>query len=142
MDASTEPIVTYVENRLMEGWTNPDGSHLTWQTLLSADRDGATPLCAGVTTMPVSEESLALHRHPDAELYFVISGHGTLFIEGKGYPLKPSAVAFIPGNAWHRVSNPGPEVISLFYMFPTASFPEVVYEYPPDVTPSVWDTPS
>ena len=121
-----------------EGWSNADGSRLLWRTLLSADRDGPASMCAGVAEVPVSSDALTLHRHAQEELYFVVSGHGEVKIDDMVEEIGPGSCVFVPRNSWHTISNPGPDILQLFYCFPTASFSDVVYEYSPDVPAPQW----
>lgn len=139
MNTGPVPIVTHSEDQPIEGWLNPDGSHLTWRTLISADRHGKTPLCSGIATLPPSEQALKRHKHAIDELYFVLSGEGELDIDESTVSLRPGTSVLVPGNAWHAIRNPGPQPISLFYVFPTASFTDVVYVYPEGAEPPTWD---
>lgn len=138
MTAST-PVVTHEADRPLEGWTTPAGLHLTWRTLLSGDRDGSFALSAGVAEIPQSPDGVTVHRHPPDELYFVVSGSGSVVIDGTEHRVTAGSTVFIPGNSWHGFRNPGPEPIRLFYVFPNASFTDVVYEYPPGTPTPSWD---
>lgn len=136
---TTGGTVTHVDDRPEEGWTNGDGSRLVWRTLLSADRDGPVRMCAGLTVIPVSTGRVTLHRHAPDELYFVVSGSGSVEIDGVRHEIRAGSCVFVPGNAWHAVTNPGPDPIELFYAFPVASFADVVYEYEPGAPAPQWD---
>jgi mannose-6-phosphate isomerase-like protein (cupin superfamily) len=135
--------VTHLATRPEEGWINADGSELVWRTLLSADRDGSVSMCAGMAEIPVSPIALPLHRHAQDEIYFVVSGHGDVEIDGVTNEIGPGSCVFVPGNAWHAIRNPGPDSLRLFYCFPTPSFTDVVYEYAPDAPAPKWlETPA
>ena len=133
-------VVTHETERALEGWTTSTGERLTWRTLLSADRDPTRSFAAGVTEIPASPDSLPVHRHAPDELYYVERGRGDVIIDGVEHPVEPGSAVFVPGGAWHGVRNLGPDPIRLFYVFPTASFTDVVYEYPAGQPAPIWDT--
>ena len=46
------------------------------------------------------------HTHPDREeLYYVLSGLGTITIEDKEFPAKESLTIFVPGEFPHGIKN-------------------------------------
>ncbi len=114
-----------------EGWNDPVRGVVTWRTLLSGDRTPTEALTLGVAE--VTEQSGAearLHRHAQAEAYYILSGHGILTIDGADWPLSPGTCAFIPGGAWHAARCVGVEPLRLLYVFAADSFEQVVYEFP------------
>lgn len=132
-------VVTHLDDRPVEGWTDADGSRLVWRTLMSADRDGPVSMCVGRTTIPVRTGRVTRHRHAPDELYVVISGAGSVVIDGVAHELRAGSCAYVPGNAWHAVENPGPDPIDLIYAFSVGSFSDVVYEFEPGAPAPVWD---
>jgi mannose-6-phosphate isomerase-like protein (cupin superfamily) len=71
------------------------------------------------------------HRHQQAEIYFVSEGTGLLTIDGVETTLSAGMAAFIPGDAEHSLRNTSVATLKVFYVFPTDSFAEVVYRFPP-----------
>jgi len=43
------------------------------------------------------------HSHPWPHITYVLEGEGTLFLEGKEYPLSPGSVSYIPSDAYHQI---------------------------------------
>lgn len=138
--ATTSGVVTHSAERELEGWTTASGSRLTWRTLISGDRDGSRTFAAGVTEVPHGPDAVTVHRHEPDELYHVISGSGSVVIDGTEHPVMAGSTVLVPGGAWHGVRNPGTDPIRLFYVFPTASFTNVVYEYPEGAPSPTWDS--
>ena len=132
-------MVVHASERQPEGWVTADGARLTWRTLISGDRDPTRGLTAGITEIPATSLPVALHRHAPDELYFFVSGVGTVTIDGVEHPVRDGTTVFVPGNRWHGVHNPGPELLRLFYAFAVDSFTDVEYEYPPGTPPPRWD---
>ncbi|RDW74320.1 uncharacterized protein DSM5745_06982 [Aspergillus mulundensis] len=104
-------------------------NNLTWRTLLSTPQTPRTAMCAGLATCPPRSGSLALHRHTQAEIYYVTAGRGVVVIEGVEHEVQRGSVLFIPGDAEHGVLNRGSEELEWFYVFPTAGFGDVVYRF-------------
>jgi mannose-6-phosphate isomerase-like protein (cupin superfamily) len=109
-----------------DGWGN-----LHWKTLISGDR---TPTCAitqGVAELtPAPPDTFPVHRHAQAETYFVLSGEGVLRIGDEEHALSPGVIAFIPGGAHHTTYATGREPLRILYTFAANSFSDVLYEFP------------
>jgi quercetin dioxygenase-like cupin family protein len=114
-----------------EAWTDPLRALVTWRTLISGDRTPTHGLTLGVAEVVEHTGSEArLHRHAQAEVYYVLSGQGVLHIDGARHRLAPGTTAFIPGGAWHAALGVGPEPLRLLYVFAADSFADIVYEFP------------
>ncbi|KAL5002811.1 RmlC-like cupin domain-containing protein [Aspergillus recurvatus] len=112
--------------------TTTTSNNLTWRTLLSTSPPHLTPssnICAGLASCPPHTGKLALHRHTQAEIYYITSGRGIVSIEGIEHEVSAGSVLFIPGDAEHGVVNRGGEALEWFYAFPTAGFGDVVYRF-------------
>lgn len=70
-----------------------------------------------------------MHRHKQAEFYYVLSGHGVVRIEGHDNFVKPGDIVFIPGDAEHGVFNHESEEFKFLYCFGVDSFQDVVYRF-------------
>jgi mannose-6-phosphate isomerase-like protein (cupin superfamily) len=128
----SEPFVVDESRCAVEGWADPARGAVTWRTLLSADRTPTDSLTMGVAEVgEVAPADVRLHRHAQAEAYYILSGRGVLRIEGEDYPLVPGAAAFIPGGALHAAWATGAEPLRLLYVFAADAFDEVRYEFPP-----------
>ncbi len=123
----SKPFVVREEDCPLEGWDTAGRGEVRWRTLLSGDRTPTEAMTMGVAE--VLETTLHLHRHAHPETYHVLSGAGTLQIDGVDYPLSAGTTAFIPGDAWHGAYRIGDEVLKLLYVFATDSFDDVHYEF-------------
>jgi mannose-6-phosphate isomerase-like protein (cupin superfamily) len=106
------------------------GGIVSWRTLLSADRTATEALTVGTAEIqPGAPTSGARHRHAVPEVYYVITGTGLVHIDGIDHFVEPGTAVFIPGNAWHFVTNNGAEPLRFVYVFPVDGFDEVHYEH-------------
>ncbi|KAF5990051.1 hypothetical protein FBULB1_316 [Fusarium bulbicola] len=103
----------------------------TWHTLLSSPGTKTTALTAGIATCP-PQGTLALHRHKQAELYYILSGSGEVEVEGERYPVSKNNLVWIPGDAEHGVFCSDNE-LSWLYVFPEDSFDNIVYRFTSEV---------
>ncbi|KAL4806127.1 RmlC-like cupin domain-containing protein [Aspergillus unguis] len=111
--------------------TSPHGT-VTWRTLLSTPNTPSTSLSAGLASCAPYTGSLALHRHTQAEIYYITSGSGVVIIEGTEHRVSAGSVVFIPGDAEHGVRNEESEALEWFYVFPTGAFGDVIYRFSGD----------
>ena len=58
------------------------------------------------------------HSHPWPHINYIVSGEGTLFLNGKENAVKPGFVAYIPGGAEHQFQNCGQEDFSFICIVP------------------------
>ena len=103
---------------------------LAWQSLFSSPSTSTNSLTSGLLTLPPAPKGrLALHRHSQAEMYYILAGQGTVTISGKEHHVGPGDALFIPGDAEHGTVNTGQEEMRWLYVFATDSFRDVVYRY-------------
>ncbi|KAF0322545.1 cupin 2 conserved barrel domain protein [Colletotrichum asianum] len=122
MDHST--ITKLAESAFPE----PLYGNVTWQTLLSRPDTLTDSMCAGLTTCP-PEGFLALHQHTQAEIYYILSGTGSVEIDGKRHAVSGGSILWIPGDAVHGVfCGPG-ETLHWLYVFPEARFEDIIYRF-------------
>ena len=77
-----------------------------------------------VSALAVKEE-LKEHRHSDAtHVLYIISGHGTITLDGKPVALKPGTIVHIPRGVIHNVKAEGGEVVLLDFSSHTSSEPK------------------
>lgn len=124
------PVIIHQAECAPEGWDDPEIGKVQWRTLLSADRTRTHSLTCGVSEIgPGYPDALFLHSHAQVEVYYVLSGVGSVHIEGQEYPVRAGSAVFIPGNAVHGVRNTGAQALELLYIFAADSFDEIYYEY-------------
>ena len=129
-DAEVRAVVAHEADVPVEGGAGGAFGSVTWRTLLSADRTPTDALTVGIAeVLPGDGTPVRLHRHAQAEAYYVIAGEGIMAIEGDETPLRAGSVVFIPGGRWHAARATGTEVLRLLYAFATDSFADVVYEF-------------
>ncbi len=128
---ASEPFVVDERRRPIESWDDPARGVVTWRTLLSGDRTPTDGLTMGVAELRATDvDSPRLHRHAQAEAYYILSGHGVLRIDDVDHPLAPGVTAFIPGGRLHGAWATGPETLRILYVFAADSFDEIHYEFP------------
>ncbi|RJE20975.1 AraC-like ligand binding domain protein [Aspergillus sclerotialis] len=105
-----------------------------WRNIFSSPASPTDSLTLGIATFPprsASEESFeALHRHKQAEFYYILSGHAVVKIEGLDYEVTSGHALFIPGDAEHGFWNTSNEEDLIFlWGFGIDGFGEVVYRF-------------
>ena len=131
---SSEPFVVDENQPPIEGWDDPVRGAVTWRTLISDDRTPTDSLTLGVAELREADAAgLRLHRHAQAEAYYVLAGRGVMRIDDVDHPLAPGVTAFIPGGRLHAARAVGPETLRILYVFAADSFDQIHYEFPPAV---------
>lgn len=126
-----QPFVIHEQECEFERWDEPAAGRVRWRTLLSGDRTPTESLTLGVAELESGEaKDFRPHRHAQAEVYYILSGEGTVTIAGKEYPVREGSAVFVPGDAVHGARNTGRELLRLLYVFPADSFDEIEYEFP------------
>ncbi|KAL4884130.1 RmlC-like cupin domain-containing protein [Aspergillus karnatakaensis] len=137
MPSSTDPKnispVIYTRHSISalpaESFPTPVHGEVSWVTLLSTPQTPSSDMAAGLATLPPRTGHLCKHRHTQSEIYYITTGKGIVFIDGKEYPVEKGSVVFIPGDAEHGIWNTEKNVLEWFYVFPTAGFGDVVYRF-------------
>lgn len=128
---SLSPLIRNEAEVELEAWDDPVKGRVTWRTLVSGDRTPSSGLTQGVADVEATEDGAPrVHRHRQAETYYILSGRGVMRIAGVDYPLSPGDVVFIPGGVWHGACAVGDAPLRLLYTFAADSFTDVVYEFP------------
>ena len=124
---STLPAVINAESLALEGGSDPVFGTCRWRRLFCADRTGTTGLIAGVAEFGPND-TLNPHRHGPAEIYFGLSGSGTVTIDGVAHAIAPGVAVYIPQEAEHGTVA-GPDGLRFFYVFARDRFSEVDYRF-------------
>lgn len=128
MDASdAKSLVLHENDRESTSWNDHRG-RLTFRTLFSADSTPSERMVTGVAEVPV-DGCLALHRHEQAETYFVLSGVGVVTVGDTEYPVRPGTNVYIPGFRVHGIRNSGTVALRFFYVLAADSFSDVEYVF-------------
>lgn len=131
----TKPIIlpaSYTATTPPESFPDPSHGSVTWHTLFSCPQTPSSDLSAGIALCPPNSGDLRLHRHEQAEIYYIIEGEGEVTIDDVTQRVSKGSSVFIPSNAKHGLVNVGKGDLRLFYVFPTSSFGDVVYRFEDD----------
>ena len=99
-----------------------------WKELLGSGSGCQNDMTVGVVRLKTGE-SLEPHRHAQPETYYVLSGRGTVTIEGVVYNVDPGRLLFIPGNAEHQINNVDEEDLMILYAFAISDFSKIQYHF-------------
>lgn len=84
-----------------------------WRNIFSSPTSPTDSLTLGIATFPppsALEESFeALHRHKQAEFYYILSGQARVRIDSVDYEVTSGHALFIPGDAEHGFWNTSTE---------------------------------
>jgi mannose-6-phosphate isomerase-like protein (cupin superfamily) len=125
--AAGEPCVLQEDDRPVEGW-NDERGQLTWRPLFSADSTPTDRLVTGVAELGEGG-FLALHRHEQAETYYITAGQGVVTLEGVEHPVRVGSTVFIPGAAEHGIHNTATTPLRFFYALAADDFTDVEYRF-------------
>lgn len=125
--AASEDLVLHEDDRPVEGWDDERG-RLTWRPLFSADSTPTDHLVTGVAELE-EDGFLALHRHEQAETYYVLSGTGVVTLDGVEHPVRPGSAVFLPGSVEHGIRNTGTRKLRFFYALAADDFTDVEYVF-------------
>ena len=122
-----ENLVLQENDRQVISWNDHRG-RLTFRTLFSADSTATDCLVTGVAELQ-EDGFLALHRHRQAESYYVLSGEGVVTLGGTDYRVRPGSSVFIPGSTEHGIRNTGTQTLRFFYALAADAFPDIEYVF-------------
>jgi quercetin dioxygenase-like cupin family protein len=123
----TNALVVTEHDVERETWSDPIRGEVGFRTLFgTAGR--TTDFTAGVTELEVGGW-LGHHRHEPSEIYYVLTGEGTLSIDGQDHRMRAGTAAYIPGNSEHGIRNTGNGQLRFFYTFAVGSFEEIDYRF-------------
>lgn len=108
-----------------ESWADSARGGVTWRTVFSADRTPTAGMVCGIAQFEPGT-GLALHHHPEAELYYGLAGSGTVTLGDRRVEIAQGMAAFIPGKTVHGVVA-GPQGLTLLYVFDADSFDQIRY---------------
>lgn len=91
------------------------------QALIDRDQEGALT-CYLVRLAPHSRTRTSYHARAE-EIYYVLSGHGTAFLNGEAYPLRPRTFLRLPPGTLHAFSTDD-EPLELLDVHSPGSWPD------------------
>ena len=79
------------------------GNAGTFRVLIDEPTSGAKHFSLSVNTMKAGVKG-AEHKHPDNEhCWYILSGSGTIYIEGTPHRMEPEMAVFAPADIMHRI---------------------------------------
>ena len=123
-----QPHIVNEEDRPIESWEDQARGSIKWRTMFSKDISPTDTMSGGIAYLD-SGSRLEPHRHPQAEVYFILDGELEVTIDGHHHRVKPNTTIFVPGMAEHSIVNTGRQPARLFYCFATDSFSDVAYQF-------------
>lgn len=124
---ASDSFVLHIEGRSEDRW-NDERGNLTFRSFFSADSTPTSLMTTGIAEIPMGG-FLALHRHEQAETYLVLSGRGTVTLDGEAHEVRTGTSVFVPGDAEHGIRNDGVEPIRIYYVLAADSFSDVEYRF-------------
>ncbi|KAF7192262.1 Dimethlysulfonioproprionate lyase DddW [Pseudocercospora fuligena] len=114
-----------------------------WKQIFSSPDTPTDGLNIGIAHFPprtsTFESFEALHRHKQAEFYYILSGQALVKIDGVEYNVKPGAALYIPGDGEHGFWNTSEtEELVFLWGFPCDGFRDVVYRFTGDKEEDQW----
>ena len=129
--ASGGVVIHRVGDVETQEWSSATRGSVRWWELIGGDTMATSELVFGIAEIPVGTPRPARgHTHEPAEVYFIISGNGEVFVDGATHALAPGDAVWIPPNAEHVAYNTGQEPLRLAYVFVRDKFSEITYCFP------------
>lgn len=105
-----------------------------WKQIFNSPSTPTNELNIGLARFPArrpGQESFeALHRHSQAEFYYMLRGECIVKLEGKEYHCKPGHALFIPGDAEHGFWNTSTtQELVFLWGFAVDGFHQVIYQF-------------
>ena len=124
-----------IHNLPIENFTG-DKSHATggWKQIFNAPDTPTNEFNIGIAHFPPrsadQESFVTLHRHQQAEWYYMLKGQGVVKIEGVEYRCEPGHAFFIPGDAEHGSWNTSEtEELVFLWGFAVDGFHQIVFRF-------------
>jgi mannose-6-phosphate isomerase-like protein (cupin superfamily) len=100
-----------------EYWEPSKGSRLRYRTLFD-DEHGKTREGAAIYSV-APDTHYTRHFHGDAEIYYIVSGHGIMSVEDSEYEVSPGSALYIGPSVVHGIDNIGNEPLKNYVIFGT-----------------------
>ena len=79
----------------------------TFRILIDEESSGAKNFSLLVNTMKAGVEGSA-HKHEEEHCFYILSGRGTMYIDGKPFDVGPEMAVYAPPNVMHKF-DAGPD---------------------------------
>jgi len=74
----------------------------TFRILIDKEIGGAEHFSLLLNTMNAAAKGKE-HKHDVEHCWYILSGRGTMYIEGKSFEIGPEMAVFAPANALHKI---------------------------------------
>jgi mannose-6-phosphate isomerase-like protein (cupin superfamily) len=128
MDDAGNGSVRQVRDVTPETWDDPVRGRLSFRTLFSSEATGTSTLTSGVADLQAGD-SLTVHRHAAAEVYYVLEGHGVVTLGHRQLEVAAGSSVSIPGDLPHGIRNAGVETLRMFYVLAADGMGDVEYDF-------------
>jgi quercetin dioxygenase-like cupin family protein len=125
MSADIRPVLARPLEKPTQGWDDHRG-RAAWTRLFSQGETPTDSMTAGVAELATGG-FLAPHRHPQAEIYYILDGQGTVTVDDTAHAVAAGTALFIPGGSEHAIHNDGDELLRFFYVFAVDRIEDVKY---------------
>jgi quercetin dioxygenase-like cupin family protein len=125
MRADVRTVVARPLDTPVDGWNDQRGK-AAWTRLFSQGQMPTDSMTAGVAEL-AQGGFLAPHRHPQAEIYYVLSGQGIATIDGVTHVVDTGTALFIAGGSDHSIRHEATETLRFLYVFAVDRFEDVPY---------------
>ena len=131
MDATRHAVFRTVADSRPESWSSPERGTVTWWEFFGGDSSPTSDITAGLAEIPVGAAAPPRgHHHDAAEMYYIVSGHGNVVVDGRATAVGPGTAIWIPADVEHFAHNTGDEPLRLLYVFGRDCFDDVHYVFP------------
>jgi mannose-6-phosphate isomerase-like protein (cupin superfamily) len=125
------PVIHRIGDVPVHEWSSSSRGSVRWWELVGGDTMPTSELVVGIAEVPVGAGKPSRgHTHAPAEVYYIISGVGEVFVDGATFALTSGDAVWIPPNAEHVAYNVGDEPLRLLYVFARDKFSEITYCFP------------
>jgi quercetin dioxygenase-like cupin family protein len=123
------PLVTRVSDQPTERWSDPVRGEIDFRTLFGDGDTETDSLTAGVADLEPGGW-LGHHRHEPTEVYYVLTGRGTVILDGDEHEVSAGSAVFIPSMVEHGIRNHAEgERLRVFYVLDVDSMGDVDYRF-------------
>lgn len=98
----------HVREQEIVGERAPEPNSRTLKHLIAPWTTGSERLWVGVSEIDPGASS-NLHARPNEEVFYVLSGHGSVEVAAEREQIAPGSAVLVPANTAHRLRNEGSE---------------------------------
>ena len=85
--------------------------------LISQEVNDSKDLSCGIAELDPGDEHLLHYHTKEAELYYVLSGHGKVRVKNDERDVGPGTAIYIPRGVKHSIRNDGTEKFTILWVY-------------------------